>query len=187
MHGVAWVRQAPGLAVLKRIENEGMDFAAHNATMSYAMNVLGTFWSKYRYYVFLNSSVKGPFTPKYYPFHWSEPYLSRINSQVKAVGSSIVCLPEVDAGVLTLAVSVATVATLPLTCHKPSPFPGNRASTDSPICVKQAHASQFSLASENTNGKPNGAQCSMSVVPQPCSNCSSNAMDLHTQNCIPAT
>lgn len=98
MEGIAWVRRAPGITLLKRIENEGMDFAAHNSTMTYAMDVLRTFWSKYRFYVFLNSSIKGPFTPKYYPFHWSEPYLSRIDAKTKAIGSSIVCLPEVDAG-----------------------------------------------------------------------------------------
>lgn len=98
MEGIAWVRQAQGITMLKRIENEGMDFAAHNSTMTYSMNVLQTFWTKYRYFLFLNSSIKGPFTPKYYPFHWSEPYLSRINSKSKAIGSSIVCLPEVDAG-----------------------------------------------------------------------------------------
>eukprot|EP00892_Ulva_mutabilis_P003939 jgi/Ulvmu1/1917/UM012_0077.1 len=98
MEGIAWVRRAPGVTMLKRIENEGMDFAAHNTTMTYAMDVLQTFWTKYRYFLFLNSSIKGPFTPKYYPFHWSEPYLSRINANTKAIGSSIVCLPEVDAG-----------------------------------------------------------------------------------------
>jgi len=98
MEGIAWVRQAPGVTLLKRIENEGMDFAAHNTTMTYAMEVLKTFWAKYNYFLFLNSSIKGPFTPKYYPFHWSEPFLSRINSNTKAIGSSIVCLPEVDAG-----------------------------------------------------------------------------------------
>ena len=51
-----------------------------------------------RYFIFLNSSVKGPFTPKYYPFHWSQTYLSRLKGGVKAVSSSIVCLPDVDAG-----------------------------------------------------------------------------------------
>lgn len=105
MEGIAWVRQAAGITLLKRIENEGMDFAAHNSTMTYAMNVLKSFWSQYRFFVFLNSSIKGPFTPKYYPFHWSEPYLSRIDDKTKAVGSSIVCLPEVDAGVCLHCVS----------------------------------------------------------------------------------
>ena len=100
MDGVAWVREAPGITLLKRIENEGMDIAAHNTTITYAQTVLNTFFNKYRYFFFVNSSVKGPFIPKYYPFHWSEPFLSRISAETKAVSSSIVCLPSADAGVL---------------------------------------------------------------------------------------
>lgn len=85
--------------MLKRAENEGMDFAAHNSSMMYATDVLRSFWGSYAYYVFLNSSVKGPFLPKYYLGHWTRPFTSRIRGIVHAVGSSIVCLPTVDAGV----------------------------------------------------------------------------------------
>lgn len=97
MKGVAWSQDAPHITMLKRIENEGMDFAAHNTSMTFAMQNRD-FWGKYKYFIFLNSSVKGPFMPKYYPFHWSQTYLSRLKGGVKAVSSSIVCLPEVDAG-----------------------------------------------------------------------------------------
>ena len=100
MEGVAWVRSGPGVTMLKRIENEGMDFAAHNTSMTYAMDVRGAFWGSYAYYIFLNSSVKGPFVPKYYPAHWATPFTSRIRGDVRAVGSSLVCLPAVDAGAL---------------------------------------------------------------------------------------
>eukprot|EP00892_Ulva_mutabilis_P004470 jgi/Ulvmu1/2395/UM131_0006.1 len=96
--GIAWARHGSGVTLLKRIANEGMDFAAHNTTMTYAQDVMKLFHNKYRYFMFVNSSVKGPFTPKYYPFHWSEPFLSRINRKVKAVSSSIVCLPIIDSG-----------------------------------------------------------------------------------------
>jgi hypothetical protein len=89
-----WVRTAAGIAVIHRAVNEGMDFAAHNTSITYAMSQ-GMF---YTYYILLNSSVKGPLLPKYYVGHWSKPYTDRINGKVKAVGSSIVCLPSVDAG-----------------------------------------------------------------------------------------
>ncbi|KAL4854424.1 hypothetical protein ACK3TF_004779 [Chlorella vulgaris] len=87
-----------GVAVLKRAENEGMDFAAHNITLTWlaAQGKLG----RYKYYLFLNSSIKGPFWPNYMPpgWQWTQAYTDLLRGDVKAVGSSLVCLPEVDAG-----------------------------------------------------------------------------------------
>jgi len=96
--GVEWVKTAPGITLLKRSANEGMDFAAHNSTMAYLAAASPSRLWAYSFYVFLNSSVKGPFTPKYYPFHWATPYTSKLTDKVKVVSSSIVCLPEIDAG-----------------------------------------------------------------------------------------
>jgi hypothetical protein len=86
------------LSILKRIQNEGMDFAAHNTTMEFH-KARGTF-SKYKYVVFLNSSIRGPFMPSYMPTNWLWPmaYISKLQGDVHAVSSSIVCLPEVDEG-----------------------------------------------------------------------------------------
>lgn len=57
---------------------------------------------KYSYYFFINSSTKGPFYPSYMPpsWHWTHAFLARFASgaDVRAVGSSLVCLPEQDAG-----------------------------------------------------------------------------------------
>ncbi|PSC69296.1 hypothetical protein C2E20_7243 [Micractinium conductrix] len=92
------VYEGEGVAVLKRTENEGMDFAAHNITLTWlaAQTRLG----KYKYYIFLNSSIKGPFVPSYMPvgWQWTQAYTDLLRGDVKAVGSSLVCLPEVDAG-----------------------------------------------------------------------------------------
>lgn len=57
--------------------------------------------SRYKYYIFLNSSIKGPFVPAYMPgtWQWTQAYTDGLRGDVKAVGSSLVCLPEVDAGV----------------------------------------------------------------------------------------
>lgn len=82
-----------------------MDFAAHNSSMSHAMEV-GTFW-RYRHFMFLNSSVKGPFIPKYFPsgYHWSRAFTDSLTSTVKGVSSSIVCLPKDDAGASVLGIA----------------------------------------------------------------------------------
>lgn len=55
---------------------------------------------RYAYFFFLNSSVKGPFLPSYIPptWHWSHAYMGRFTGNIHAVGSSLVCLPDVDAG-----------------------------------------------------------------------------------------
>ncbi len=55
---------------------------------------------RYRYFLFLNSSVRGPFFPSYQPAGWQWPraFTDRLSGNVKVVASSIVCLPEVDAG-----------------------------------------------------------------------------------------
>lgn len=55
---------------------------------------------RYRYFLFLNSSVRGPFYPSYQPQGWAWPraFTDRLSADVKVVASSIVCLPEVDAG-----------------------------------------------------------------------------------------
>ncbi|EFN53576.1 hypothetical protein CHLNCDRAFT_136762 [Chlorella variabilis] len=47
----------------------------------------------YRYFVWLNSSVRGPFLPAYLSgaVHWTEPLLSKLNDRVKLVGPTINC------------------------------------------------------------------------------------------------
>jgi hypothetical protein len=111
---IMWVRKGSGITVIQRTRNEGMDFAAHNTSITYAMSGLQSFWLNYSYYVFLNSSVKGPFVPKYFVGHWSQPYTDRIRGSVKAVASSIVCLPSIDAGEPLSCCNTAP----PLTCSR---------------------------------------------------------------------
>ena len=40
---------------------------------------------QYRYFIFLNSSVRGPFYPSYMPpgWQWTQAYTSRLTSQIK--------------------------------------------------------------------------------------------------------
>lgn len=55
----------------------------------------------YSYFIWLNSSVRGPFMPAYLRgrLHWTEPLLSKLGAAVKLVGATINCgraydLPE---------------------------------------------------------------------------------------------
>lgn len=54
----------------------------------------------YKAIIYINSSVFGPFLPKYWPptLHWSEIFLSRLNDTIQLVGSVLACLPDDDLG-----------------------------------------------------------------------------------------
>ena len=45
-------------------------------------------------YIFINSSVRGPFMPSYYSSNWHEIFTSRLSNNIAMVGSSINLLPE---------------------------------------------------------------------------------------------
>lgn len=91
-------KEGSGITMLWRNENEGMDFAAHNATLEWHLRRKAL--RQYKYFIFLNSSVRGPFYPSYMPEEWSwtRAYTDYLREDVKAVSSSLVCLPAVDAG-----------------------------------------------------------------------------------------
>lgn len=83
---------------LVRKANEGMDFAAHNTTITYLTAVRRL--HRYSYFFLLNSSIRGPFVPSYMPagWQWTQAFIDRLVSNVGVVSSSLVCLPEEDAG-----------------------------------------------------------------------------------------
>ncbi|GIM10518.1 hypothetical protein Vretimale_14187 [Volvox reticuliferus] len=121
--------------LLWRDENVGMDLAAHNTSLEYLQRHGGGI-SRYRYFILINSSAKGPYYPAYLPtwWHWTHAFLERFQplpkgdprwthhpaiqilapgtpygpmgrwqrpvgpAVVRAVGCSLVCLPDVDAG-----------------------------------------------------------------------------------------
>ena len=84
----------PNLTILKR-ENIGYDFGGHK----YALDYIEINSKKYDYYFFINSGVIGPIIPHYFTeTHWTNIFIKKINECVKLVGTTIVCLPESDAG-----------------------------------------------------------------------------------------
>lgn len=96
--------------------NEGNDFAAHNLTLTYFANHdrlrcdLGqpicvhtahkSTHRQSRFFIFINSSVRGPFVPHYVPqgWHWTRGFTDQLKGSVRGVGASLVCLPPEDPG-----------------------------------------------------------------------------------------
>lgn len=78
------------LTILKR-DNEGYDFGGHACALNFAQS------KSYDYYFFMNSGVFGPIISDY-DNHWSNIFIKKINEKVKLVGTTIVCLPNTDAG-----------------------------------------------------------------------------------------
>lgn len=84
------------VVILKR-PNIGFDFGAH----SHALNWLDNKYNKllpFKYFIFLNCSVVGPYLPSYFPkkLHWSTIFTDKIKNNTKLVGTTISCLPLSD-------------------------------------------------------------------------------------------
>lgn len=69
-------------------ENINNDFGG------YATYVRNHFDECHNFYIFVNSSVRGPFTPPYLSRSWTEIFTSRLKGNVHLVGASINILPE---------------------------------------------------------------------------------------------
>ena len=82
------------VTVIRR-ENVGFDFGGHARALEYIQSNAKV----YNYYFFMNSGVIGPILPHYVKTpHWSQFFIEKINSNVKLVGTTIVCLPDWDDG-----------------------------------------------------------------------------------------
>ena len=88
------------VTLLRRQENVGMDFGNHNVTLAWGKDRWSSSFFRIRYFVFLNSSVRGPFVPSYFSAvaHWTQAFTSLLTPKVKVVGPSLVCLPSRDKG-----------------------------------------------------------------------------------------
>ncbi|QKF94527.1 hypothetical protein QKU48_gp1069 [Fadolivirus algeromassiliense] len=81
--------------IVLRRPNVGYDFGGHKHALEWVTNKYGTILP-FKYYIFLNCSVIGPFLPTYFPqnIHWSTIFTSRITNKIKLVGTTISCLHE---------------------------------------------------------------------------------------------
>ena len=86
------------IRVIRKHQNIGMDFASHNISLMVAKHFDRL--KIYGYFLFLNSSIKGPLFPLYMPasWHWSSAFTSFFSSNIHGVSSALVCLPSADAG-----------------------------------------------------------------------------------------
>jgi hypothetical protein len=77
-----------------------MDFAAYRHALDWVDHQGNR--GRYKYFVFINTSLRGPFMPKWTPagFNFVDALLAPMENRhsVRAVSSSIVCLPSLDAG-----------------------------------------------------------------------------------------
>lgn len=71
-----------------RHPNECYDIGTVGWVLESQLGRAGT--KPYRYFVWLNSSVRGPFLPAYLRgrLHWTEPLLSKLSNEVKLVGAA---------------------------------------------------------------------------------------------------
>lgn len=62
-----------------------MDIAAHNVTLDWAADTGAR--AKYKHFIFLNSSVRGPFVPNYLPpgWQWTQAFTARLTGTVKVL------------------------------------------------------------------------------------------------------
>lgn len=80
--------QLPGRVIQR--ENKGYDFGAWARAIYEDCN-----FEKYDYFVFANSSVRGPFLPAWCEQNWVEVYCSHLSSEIGLVGSSVTASKEV--------------------------------------------------------------------------------------------
>jgi len=86
------------VTIIKR-ENIGFDFGGFGAGLEYLVDEYKSINNfPFTYYIFINSSVTGPFVPSYFNKCWTTAFTDKINENVKLVGTSIVCLPSTDLG-----------------------------------------------------------------------------------------
>lgn len=76
----------PEYVRLIRRKNEGFDFGAWSDVL-----INENLINKYDYFVFINSSVAGPFVPNYYLLPWPTILTNMLNEEVKLAGAMINC------------------------------------------------------------------------------------------------
>jgi hypothetical protein len=64
-------------------DNIGYDFSAYGEALQ-TINI-----EEYKYFFFINTSVRGPFLPEYVKMSWTEPFKNLLKDDVKLVGTTI--------------------------------------------------------------------------------------------------
>lgn len=67
----------PNIRVIRR-ENKCFDLGTHGEVLA-----TDDLWKKYKRFIMMNASVRGPFTPTYVPSCWMDAFLNKITDKVK--------------------------------------------------------------------------------------------------------
>ena len=78
--------EAPPYVAIMNRKNEGYDFGAWSQALFY-----NDIYKKYDNFIFVNSSVMGPYLPKDFTGKWTDFYLNPLNEQLRLFGSTINC------------------------------------------------------------------------------------------------
>lgn len=76
--------EVPGYVKTFYRENIGYDFGGWSDAL-----LTNNLYTKYEYFIFLNSSTMGPFLPSYYTNKWTDIYINGLKNNVKLFGSTI--------------------------------------------------------------------------------------------------
>lgn len=76
------IPQLNNIKVLYR-NNFGFDFSAYGEALK------NTNIEQYKYFFFINTSVRGPFIPNYVQMSWTQPFKNLLKNDVKLVGTTI--------------------------------------------------------------------------------------------------
>ncbi|KAK8081832.1 hypothetical protein PG996_000613 [Apiospora saccharicola] len=78
----------PNIRVVRR-NNTCFDLGAHGEVLRE-----NDLWKKYKRFITLNASIRGPFVPRWSRSCWSDVYLGRVTEKVKLVGMTVNCGPQ---------------------------------------------------------------------------------------------
>lgn len=79
--------ELPNYVKLMKRDNIGFDFGAWSDGL-----FKDDLYKNYDNFIFVNSSVIGPFYPHYYPGNWTDIYIGGLKNNVKLFGSTINCI-----------------------------------------------------------------------------------------------
>lgn len=70
----------PNIRIVRR-ENKCFDIGAHGEVLRQ-----DNLWKGYKRFIVMNASIRGPFSPMYYPGCWMDAFLGKITDKVKVGG-----------------------------------------------------------------------------------------------------
>ena len=70
-------------------ENKNFDYGGYCEVVSTL-----SIWQKYDFYLFVNSSVRGPFDPAYWDQKWTDLFIDQLSADIGIVGSAISITPS---------------------------------------------------------------------------------------------